>query len=135
MGSSGSGRISDYPGSSGAGGAGGGGAGGTGGGSGGGQPDDRCGRAFSVLFEDVEHSDYYTAHGATPPAGEELRIKLRKRLVAETTAGQSVGNLPTTLNYLAACLKEGWTYTGTVTDSSKSSPVATVAGDFAASFI
>lgn len=131
MGSSGSGRISDYPASSGGSGGAGGGAGGDGGG-GGGQPDDRCGRAFTVTFEDVEHSDYYAAHGAPPPIGEELRVSLRKRVVAETTSGQSVGNLPTALNYLAACLKEGWTYTGAVTASSKGPPIATVTGDFAA---
>ncbi len=128
MGSSGSGRISDYPGSSGGGRSGGGG----GGGGGGDQPDDRCGRAFSVTFEDVEHSEYYVAHGGPPSIGEELHISLRKRLVAETASGQSVGNLPTAFNYLAACLKEGWVYTGAVTGASKGPPVVIVTGDFAA---
>lgn len=128
MGSSGSGRISDYPGSSGGGPSG----AGDGGGSGGGQPEDRCSRAFAVSLEDIEHSDYYSAHGAPPPVGEVLRVALRKRLVAETGTGQSVGNLPTAFNYLAGCLKEGWSYTGTVTSSASGPPVASVSGDFAA---
>lgn len=75
MGSSGSGKISDYPGSSssskggsGKGNTGNGGAGGRGATktSGGGKPsgtDDRCAKAFSAKLEDVEHSDYFRAHG------------------------------------------------------------------------
>jgi hypothetical protein len=127
MGSSGSGRISDYPGTSGGGGQGGGGVGG-----GGGQPEDRCGRAFSASLEDIEHSEYFATHGALPPEGVVLHIRQRKRLVAETSAGQSVGNLPTSYNYLASCLKDGWSYTGTVISSAKGPPVASVAVDFAA---
>lgn len=140
MGSSGSGRISDYPGSSRARGdrdggrgrdsGGGGGAGGSGGG--GGQPEDRCGKAFSVRLEDIEHSEYFTAHGAPPPLGETLHVRQRKRLVAETSTGQTVGNLPTSYNYLAGCLKDGWAYTGQVTTSSSGPPVAAVTADFAA---
>ncbi len=131
MGSSGSGRISDYPGTSrGSDGSGGGQGGGSGGGDG--QPEDRCGRAFSVRLEDIEHSDYFGIYGAPPPAGETLHVRQRKRLLAETPAGQSVGNLPTSYNYLASCLKDGWSYTGTVTTSSSAPPVASIAADFAA---
>jgi hypothetical protein len=142
MGSSGSGRISDYPGTAprgggsddgaGQGGGPGGGAGGGGSGRGEGQPEDRCARAFSVRLEDIEHSEYFGTHSAPPLAGETLHIRQRKRLVAETSAGLSVGNLPTSYNYLAPCLKDGWSYTGTVTASSTAPPVATVAADFAA---
>jgi hypothetical protein len=39
--------------------------------------------------------------------GAALSIQLGKRLIAVTANGQSVGNLPTALNYLAACLKDG----------------------------
>ena len=132
MGSSGSGRISDYPGTP-RGGGGSGGGDGQGGGSGGdGEPQDRCGRALSVRLEDIEHSEYFGTYGAPPPAGETLHIRQRKRLVAETSAGQSVGNLPTSYNYLASCLKDRWGYTGAVTTSSAALPVATVAADFAA---
>jgi hypothetical protein len=127
MGSSGSGRISDYPGTSRGGGSGSGGAEG-----GGGQPEDRCGRALSVTLEDIEHSDYFGTQGAPPPAGTTLNIRQRKRLVVETSAGQSVGNLPTSYNFLASCMKDGWSYTGTVTSSNNGPPVASVTADFAA---
>jgi hypothetical protein len=128
MGSSGSGRISDYPGSSSNG------SGGStdgGGGSSGGS--DRCAQAIAVALEDIEHCDFYKAGGVVPAPGQQLRIALKKRIVAETDAGITVGNLPTAYNYLAGCLKDGWTYTGTVTASNSSGAVATVSADFAPS--
>lgn len=128
MGSSGTGRLSDYPGTSRAGGNG----GDPKGREGGQPPEDRCGRAFSTALEDIEHSEYYQANGAPPPAGEVLRIRQRKRLVAETAVGQSVGNIATGLNYLASCLKDGWEYTGLVTASNNGPPLAAVTADFAA---
>src|SRR5271169_2555304 len=126
MGSRGSGRISDYPGSSSS----------SKSGSAGGSHDspvqDRCAKAFSVRQEDVEQSDYYRAHGTIPPVGTEVRVAQRKRLVAETADGESIGNLPTSHNYLAACMKEGWTYLGVVQSAASGRPVATVSVDFAA---
>lgn len=125
MGSSGAGRISDYPGSSsesnhGA---------GNGNGS---PPEDRCARAFNARLEDVEQSDYYLSNKAPPPVGTQLEVALHKRLVAQTTSGESIGNLPTSLNYLAACLKAGWTYIGTVQSATNGPPVVAISVDFAA---
>src|SRR6185437_5263017 len=117
MGSSGSGRISDYPGSS---------QSKSGGGKGGGSQDDRCARAFSARLEDVERSDFYQTHGKVPPIGTRLEIVQRKRLVAQTPNGQSVGNLPTSLNYLASCLKDGWSYVGTIQNATNPPPVASI---------
>lgn len=128
MGSSGSGRLSDYPRESGAGS---GASTGDGGGSAGGS--DRCALAIAVTLQDIEHCDFYKTVGAVPAPGQPLRIAHKKRIVAETDAGVTVGNLPTTYNYLAGCLKDGWTYTGTVTASNGSSAVATVLADFAPS--
>ena len=128
MGSSGSGRLTDYPGTSPVGSKG----ASQKGEGGGGPPDDRCGRAFSASLEDIEHSEYYLAHSSPPPVSEPLRVRHGKRLVAETVDGQSVGNIPTPLNYLAACLKEGWSYQGLVTASNSGPPLAAVVGDFAA---
>ena len=125
MGSSGSGRISDYPGSSSQGKP-----SRTGGGNGG--ASDRCARAFSARLEDVEQSDYYQAHKTTPPVGTQVEVAQRKRLVAQTASGESIGNLPTSLNYLASCLKDGWSYIGTVQSVTNSPPVATISADFAA---
>lgn len=129
MGSSGSGRISDYPGSS----KGGSKTGGAGSGGGSGQvPEDRCGRALAVVLEDIEHSDYFVTHRTVPPAGTVLRIQHKKRLAAVTEEGEVVGNLPTGYNYLAACLKEGWSYIGTVRSSTSRPPIASVSADFIA---
>jgi hypothetical protein len=126
MGSSGSGRISDYPGSS---------SSGTSGGARGSDDSgvsDRCAKAFSVRLEDVEQSAYYQTHGTTPSVGTHVRVSQRKRLVAETAAGESVGNLPTAYNYLASCMKEGWVYMGVVQSAASGPPVATLSIDFAA---
>src|ERR1700674_5443842 len=124
MGSSGSGRISDYPGSSSQNKP-----GGTGGGDG--SKEDRCARAFSARLEDVEQSDYYRAQKKVPPVGTQLEVVQRKRLVAQTTKGGSVGNLPTSFNHLAACLKSGWKYIGKIESSKSGPPVASVSADFA----
>jgi hypothetical protein len=126
MGSSGSDRISDYPGSS---------SSGTSGGAGGANDEavqDRCGRAFSVRLEDAEQSEYYRTHGTIPPRGTRVQVVRRKRLVAQTTDGESVGNLPTSFNYLASCLRDGWTYIGRVQSAAAGPPTATISVDFAA---
>lgn len=131
MGSSGSGRISDYPGSSSSGTSG----GSAGQGSGDRGAEDRCAKAFSVRLEDVEQSDYYRRHGGGPPVGTQVRVALRKRLVAETADGESIGNLPTPFNYLASCMKAGWSYAGVVRSSTIGPPVAVVSVDFAATAV
>ena len=126
MGSSGPSRISDYPGSSSRG------KPAKPGGGNGYSPTDRCARAFSARLEDVEQSDYYQAYKTTPPVGMKVEVAQRKRLVAQTLSGESIGNLPTSLNYLASCLKDGWHYFGTVQSVTSGPPVATISGDFAA---
>jgi hypothetical protein len=100
--------------------------------AGGTSPDDRCARAFSATLEDVEHSDHFRNGGSTPAVGTTLRIAHKKRVVAETLVGEIVGNLPTAFNYLAACLRDGFTYTGIVRTSRKGPPMATVTADFVA---
>jgi hypothetical protein len=123
MGTTGSGKFTDYPGAKkpkkgGENGAGGGG--------------DRCAKAFSSALEDVEHCDFFKKHGASPAVGTVLHLAHKKRVVAQTSSGEVVGNLPTSLNYLAGCLRDGYTYVGTVRDSNNGPPVAIVAVDFAA---
>jgi len=126
MGSTGSGRISDYPGSSPA---------AKPGGQGGGigpSVEDRCARAFNARLEDVELSDYYRAHANLPPKGTRVELVKRKRLVVQTTDGEGIGNLPTSFNFLASCMNEGWTYIGTVQQVRSGPPVASISVDFAA---
>lgn len=129
MGSTGSGSFTDYPGTTrkkdqgrGAG----------GGGGGGGDQPDRCAKAFNTTLEDIEHYDYFKTRNTIPPVGTKLSVVHKKRIVAVTEDGLTVGNLPTSLNYLASCLKDGYTYVGTIRKSSKGT-VAIVSADFAAS--
>jgi hypothetical protein len=125
MGSSGSGSFTDYPGSS---------KGKTsdgGGSSGTPPPSDPCLKAFSAALEDVEQCDYFKNHGQVPSVGTQLTVTLKKRLVAQTANGEVVGNLPTTLNYLAGCLKSGHNYVGNVRSSGNGPPAAFVNADFA----
>lgn len=112
MGSSGSGSLSDYSkrpkiGSG-------------GGASGGSSGSDKCGEAFTAGLEDVAAHDYHANHGSPPPVGTQLTIEVRGRVVA-VAGTESVGSLPTRLNYLARCLESGFSYTGIVTASSNGS--------------
>jgi hypothetical protein len=129
MGSGGSGRLTDYPGS---GKSSKGKAGGDAGGGGVPPQTDRCARAISTNLEDVEQSAYFKAHKACPPKDTRLQIAHQKRLVAQTDAGEVVGNLPTRFNYLADCIADGYSYVGYVRNSGNGPPVATVAADFTA---
>lgn len=124
MGTSGPARLTDYPGSK---------KGDKSGGNGdsGSTPEDRCNRAFSVTLEDVEHCTFFKLHGTSPTAGTDVQVAHKKRIVAETLAGEVVGNLPTRFNYLASCLGAGFKYVGKVVDSANGPPVAKVTVDIA----
>lgn len=125
MGSSGSGRFSDYPGTkvkevAGDG------TGMAGGSSG----VDKCKQAFHVLLDDVGNSEFYSQFMKVPAIGEQLGIVFdKKRVFAVDVNGVKVGALPTSFNYLVACLEIGVTYVGVVS-SSAFSPIPTVAADF-----
>jgi hypothetical protein len=122
MGSVGTDRFSDYPGSSGGRpdtgkkGGGGGGGGGEGGG-------DQCELAIADLaLEEVATSEYFTSHSRVPRVGTQVR--LRKKLVGSRIAveisksGEVLGLVPTEYNYLRQCMSRGFEYTGTVVSSS-----------------
>ncbi len=123
MGSTGSGSFSDYSGSSNSKGSGG--AGGSGGSSG----VDRCTLAFSCALEEIAKCDYFKNHGVPPPVGTALAIQLKGRLFATDSIGLSVGALPTSLNYLAACLSANYVYVGVIT-ASATKPVIALTADF-----
>lgn len=135
MGSSGTGRLSDYPGKTNgkkpSGKGRGGGSGGGGGGEGGKPQEDRCGKAFNVKLEDVEQCAYFRVHKGVPKVGTALGIAHKKRIIATTAGGEEVGYLPTQFNYLAACISGGFSYAGNVVTSANGPPVATVVVDFA----
>lgn len=125
MGSSGSGRFSDYPGSKAKEvlGDGSGMAGGTSG-------IDKCKQAFSAALDDVGNSEFYSQFKNVPTSGAQLSIIFdKKRVFAIDTKGLKVGALPTSFNYLVACLQSGVAYVGVVTFSA-ASPFPTVSADF-----
>jgi hypothetical protein len=105
MGSSGSGSFSDYSGSKKP--------DGTGGSSG----KDLCRTAFTAKLEELEQCDFFVSNNTVPAVDTVLSILLDGRIFAVTENGTKVGALPTRLNYLAGCLKEGITYVGIVTVS------------------
>ena len=126
MGSSGSGRFSDYPGTK-AKETPGDGTGLTGGTSG----QDKCLQAFQVLLEDVGNSDFYAHHRTVPTPGTQLTIVFdQRRIFAINANGDKIGALPTAFNYLVACLHSNVGYIGVVR-SSAALPVPTVDVDFA----
>ena len=125
MGSSGSGSFSDYPGTK-AKEVEGDGAGMAGGTSG----VDRCKQAFHALLEDVGNSNFYSQFRNVPAVGDQLGIVFdKKRIFAVDVNGVKVGALPTSFNYLAACLASDVTYVGVVS-SSAVAPVPTIEADF-----
>lgn len=121
MGSTGSGRFSDYASevSSTQ----------TGGSSGGSSGEDQCEQAFSAGIEDVGEYELFVKTGKVPNVGEQLSLSLKGRVIAIDANGVSVGALPTKFNYLASCLKSGFQYVGVVTVSA-ASPAPRVDVDF-----
>lgn len=125
MGSSGSGNFSDYSGrpnqSS-----------DNGGSSGGGSGEDACRKAFNAGLEDVAQYEFFSQMSTVPAVGSELTLILKGRVLAvDHSSGKTVGALPTRLNYLAACLRDGVKYTGIVRTSTDS-PTPQVDVDFTA---
>lgn len=120
MGSTGSGRFSDYSGSQNPQGE---------GGSGGSSGVDRCALAFSCTLQEVAQCDYLKVHGSLPPVRTQLSLVLKGRIFAVDPNGTTVGALPLSHNYLAACLKSGFSYVGVVTANSAGA-VPTVTADF-----
>jgi hypothetical protein len=120
MGSTGTGKFSDYPGGSG---------GKPNGPSGspggkGGKPEeaDKCARSIKdTSLEEVALAEYFTNHKSVPPV--KTKIKVRKKLVGGRVAVETsdrneiIGFAPTAYNYLRSCMEKNWVYIGTVEDS------------------
>nr|WP_320167113.1 hypothetical protein [uncultured Methylophaga sp.] len=120
MGSTGSGRFSDYSGII---------SPGKGSGPGGGSGIDRCTQAFSCYLEEVGNSAFYTKHGNVPSPGTALIVVHNGRLFAQDEHGDFVGALPTSYNYIAGCIKTGHKYIGIVAASSDT-PFPHIHADF-----
>lgn len=107
MGSTGSGRLSDYSRFGGA----------VKGVTGGEDLINKCDRAVATALEDVETCDYYKMYGKVPAKGTYVRIDKKMRLVAVDENGDVIGHLPTEYNYLLECLNDGYQYEGEVSGS------------------
>lgn len=115
MGSTGSGRLSDYSRFGGA----------VKGVTGGEDLINKCDRAVATVLEDVETCDYYKKNGKVPAKGTYVKIALKTRLVAIDEKGDVIGYLPTEYNYLLECLNDGYQYEGEVSGSFET-PVVSV---------
>ena len=132
MGSTGTGRFTDYSESSGGRGP------GAGGGSGGAGPQpatsgvNQCERAHGdISLEEVARCEYFKAHKAVPSVDTPVTVRAElvgRRLAVETVKDREViGYLPTRYLYLWKCIKLGWKYSGQVLASSGSkSPLVRV---------
>ena len=118
MGSTGTGRFTDYSGSKGS------------NQQGGSSGENLCDQAFSAGLEEIERSDYYRDHKELPSVDTQLTVVLRGRLTVVTEKGEILGYLPTSYNYLAGCIKMGQTYVAVVTLTS-SDPVLKIQVDVA----
>ncbi|MCR4826951.1 MAG: hypothetical protein K5882_08400 [Bacteroidales bacterium] len=107
MGSTGSGRLSDYSNYRGA----------IKGVIGGEDLINKCDRAVASVLEEVATCDYYKKNGHVPAKGTYVKIGLKIRLVAFDENGDVIGYLPTEYNYLLECLNDGYQYEGEVSGS------------------
>jgi hypothetical protein len=89
---------------------------------------DKCLRAFSTNLEEVASSPYLNQNGDLPPKGTKIVIVFDKRLMAVTEAGVSLGYLPTPFNYLLNCIENGFSYSGIIV-SSNLNPLPSIAID------
>jgi hypothetical protein len=119
MGSTGTGRLSDYSGSEDL-------TKQTGGSSG----EDSCNKAISANLEDVERCAYFKVHDDVPTRETQVSLVLNKRLMVIEQSGLIIGYIPTQFNYLAGCINRGLSYRGIVSASSRR-PIARVLVDLA----
>lgn len=75
--------------------------------------------------------DYFTTNSAVPPVATEVTLVHDRRLFAAMLDGTKIGALPTSFNYLAACMRDGNSYVGVVSRSGLA-PIPFVAVDFTA---
>ncbi len=93
MGSTGSGRFTDYSGTT-----------SSEGEAGGASGTDKCLMSFNCILEDVAISAYYTTNNSLPNVGDAVQINFgQSRIVAiEVKSQLSLGALPTQFNYLGS---------------------------------
>ena len=82
----------------------------------------RCEKNIKVSLEEVAMCTYYSDHGGVPPVNTDVDVISKLvggRIGVETsTDSELIGYLPTEYNYLRQCMEQGYSYSGTVTSSS-----------------
>ena len=78
---------------------------------------DECSKRIQEILEDVERCDYFDSHGELPAGGLSISLVASQRIEAQTAEGETIGYLPTKYNYVADCIKRGYSYTGVVSTS------------------
>lgn len=114
MGSSGTGRLTDYSGTS---------SKSSSSKSGGSSGEDKCGKAFTTSLEEVERSEYFKDNSSPPPSGTNIEVIFKKPRLAAVADGLVIGYLPTDKNYVKVCLENGYQFPGVVS-SSRTKPTA-----------
>lgn len=116
MGSSGTGRLTDYTGTS----------------SksspskiGGSSGEDKCGKAFTTSLEEVERSEYFKDNSSPPPTNTNIEVIFKKPRLAAVVDGVVIGYLPTDKNYVKVCLEDGYKFPGVVS-ASRTKPTPSV---------
>ena len=81
----------------------------------------QCDAPVDAGLEEVARSGYYQRHKRPPPAGQAVRLNpspVDGRLVVnDVQGGETIGLVPTRLNYLLVCIGKGFTYDGEVVES------------------
>jgi hypothetical protein len=119
MGSTNTGRFTDYPKPLRPTDQAGGGTSASPGGGGGGDARDPCATVIEhEVLEEVARCEYFERHGEVPPVGTDVRVLadlVGGRLAVATRAeGIVIGLLATRWNLLLACMNDGWRYEGEV---------------------
>ncbi|WP_220473649.1 hypothetical protein [Flagellimonas taeanensis] len=109
MGSTGTGRFTDYSGEKPESGD---------GKTGGSSEENRCEKAFSAMLEEIERCTYFTENEDVPKVGEIVTISFDNRPVAISERGLVIGYLPTKFNYIKMCMDDRYSYSGRVVSSS-----------------
>lgn len=85
---------------------------------GGSSGEDKCGKAFSTILEEVPNCTYYLNNSTVPIIGTAVNVVFSNpRFEIRDVNGIAIGFLPTKYNYLRACMLEGRNYEGLVSNS------------------
>ena len=86
----------------------------TGGIGGGASGDDLCDKAFTTELEEVERCEYFKKYSKLPNKGSQIYVNFNNRLEIISNSSEVIGYLPTKYNYLVACTTDGFSYAGVI---------------------